>query len=311
MMVRSLTSFMISATVKRASLRLAAAIFFLVLAGATYQGVATAVERRSFPRPGGMVDVGGHQLHIACTGTGSPTVVLEAPAGGMSAAWGTVQPLVAKATRVCSYDRAGLGWSERADAPYAAATVADELQRLLARSNVAPPFVVAGQGLGAAYARLFAARSGRDTAALVLIDEPAAERPRGSDGRVLQFPAALPWLARVGALRASGAVSSHGERLGDPAGSMLRAFLNRPDHLTRTADELDDWRRTVAQAADATAGVAAPVTRLTVAGQEALAFVPDDQAPAVAAAILDAVRAARAAAHPAQAPAAAATPGGR
>ncbi len=302
---------MISATVKRVSLRLAAAVFFMVLAGATYQGVATAVERRSFPRPGGMVDVGGHQLHIACTGTGSPTVVLEAPAGGMSAAWGTVQPLVAKETRVCSYDRAGLGWSEWADAPYAAETVADELERLLARSNVAPPFVVAGQGLGAAYARLFAAGSGRDTAALVLIDDPAAERPRGSDGGVLQFPAALPWLARVGALRASGALSSRGERLADPAGSMLRAFLNRPDHLTRTADELDGWRRTVTLAAGATTGTAAAVTRLTVAGQQALAFVPDDQAPVVAAAILDAVRSARPAAHPAAAPAAAATPGGR
>ena len=313
MMVRSLTSLMVPATVKRASLQVAAAILFLVLAGATYQGVATAVERRSFPRPGGMVDVGGHQLHIACTGTGSPTVVLEAPAGGMSAAWGTVQPLVAEETRVCSYDRAGLGWSERADAPYAAETVAVQLQRLLARSNVAPPFVVAGQGLGAAYARLFAARSGRDTAALVLIDDPAAERPRSSDGRVLQFPAALPWLARVGALRASGALSWHGDRLGEPAGSVLRAFLNRPDHMTRTADELREWRRTVTLAVNGTTEAAAPVTRLDIAGQDAVAFVPDDQAPAVAAAILGAVRSVRAAAPAASRPAAsaaAATPGG-
>src|SRR6185369_14109164 len=61
---------------------------FFLLAGATYQGVATALERREFPPPGLLVSVGDHQLHIYCTGTGSPTVVLEAPAAGLSAAWG-------------------------------------------------------------------------------------------------------------------------------------------------------------------------------------------------------------------------------
>ncbi len=286
-----------AATAKRASLRLAAALFFLVLAGATYQGVATAVERRGFPRPGGMVDVGGHQLHISCSGTGSPTVVLEAPAGGMSAAWGSVQPLVAKVTRVCSYDRAGLGWSERSDAPYAPEAVAEELQQLLARTNTRPPFVVAGQGLGAAYARLFAARSGRDTVAIVLIDDPATAMPQDAEDRVLRFPDALPWLARVGALRASRALSSHGARIGEPAGAMLRAFLNRPDHLTRTADELRAWTNTVALAARGAIEGTTPVTRVAVLGRDALEFLPDDQAPVVAEAIVAAVRTARTAAH--------------
>src|SRR5215211_4670781 len=98
--------------IRRMALRVAMVLAFLLLAGATCQGVATAIERRQFPRPGGMVDVGGHQLHIYCVGTGTPTVVLEAPAVGMSAAWGAVQPSIARVTRVCSYDRAGLGWSE-------------------------------------------------------------------------------------------------------------------------------------------------------------------------------------------------------
>jgi hypothetical protein len=86
-----------------------AVIIFILLAGATYQGVATALERREFPRPGGLVSVGDHQLHIYCTGTGSPTVVLEAPAAGLSAAWGDVQRRLSGTMRVCSYDRAGLG----------------------------------------------------------------------------------------------------------------------------------------------------------------------------------------------------------
>jgi hypothetical protein len=60
---------------------------------------------------GGLVDVGGHRLHIWCTGTGDPTVILEDGLGGSTADWGLVQPEVARFTRVCSYDRAGLGYS--------------------------------------------------------------------------------------------------------------------------------------------------------------------------------------------------------
>jgi hypothetical protein len=86
-------------------------LVFLLLAGATYQGAATALERRRYPHPGRLVDIGGHQLHLHCTGQGAPIVVLEAPATGMSAAWGWVQPDVAQLTRVCTYDRSGLGWS--------------------------------------------------------------------------------------------------------------------------------------------------------------------------------------------------------
>ncbi len=86
-----------------------ALLAFFVLAGATYQGVATALERHRFQRPGGLVDAGGHQLHIFCMGQGSPVVLLEAAAGSMSVAWGWIQPEIARMTRVCSYDRAGLG----------------------------------------------------------------------------------------------------------------------------------------------------------------------------------------------------------
>ena len=102
----------IPARVRHALLVAAAILLFIMLVGATYQGVATALERRQYPRPGGLVGVADHQLHIYCEGSGSPTVVLEAPAAGVSAAWGDVQSRVAATTRVCSYDRAGLGWSE-------------------------------------------------------------------------------------------------------------------------------------------------------------------------------------------------------
>ena len=143
---------------RRWALRVVALVGFVALIGVTYQGVATALERRAYPRPGRMVDVGGHQLHIACDGQGAPTVVLDAPAAGLSAAWGRVQPAVARTTRVCSYDRAGLGWSEAREQPFGPDLAVEELQRLLAGATEPRPFVLVGQGLGASLAQAFAGR---------------------------------------------------------------------------------------------------------------------------------------------------------
>lgn len=92
-------------------------IAVLLIAGILYQSVATAVDARRYPPPGRLVDVGGHQLHIVCAGQGSPTVILEAAAQAASAHWVWVQPEVAEATRVCAYDRAGMGWSDAGPEP--------------------------------------------------------------------------------------------------------------------------------------------------------------------------------------------------
>jgi pimeloyl-ACP methyl ester carboxylesterase len=205
----------------------------LVLAGATYQGVATALERRRYPHPGRLIDVGGHQLHIYCLGTGSPTVMLEAPAAGMSAAWGWVQPEVAKATRVCSYDRAGLGWSEAGDKPYDPGRVPEELHTLLAAAKEPGPYVLAGQALGASFVRTFSSLYPADTAALVLIDSRRDEPSANT-----RFFTMSPWLARMGLLRATGALSPNWEGLPGSSAGAVSTFLNRPDHLTRALREV-------------------------------------------------------------------------
>ena len=217
-----------------------AIVVFVLLLGATYQGVATALERREFARPGGLVSVGDHQLHIYCTGKGTPTVVLEAPAAGLSAAWAEVQRRLSDDTRVCSYDRAGLGWSESGDRPFDPALVPGELRTLLSRTNEQGPFIVAGQGLGAAFARMYAARADADVAALVLIDPPDSADPQA--GWIIP---ASPWLARTGVLRAGRILSSKADGLA--GGGALQAFLNRPDHLARAADELLAWNDLVRQ----------------------------------------------------------------
>jgi pimeloyl-ACP methyl ester carboxylesterase len=223
---------------------------FIVLVGVTYQSVATALEWRRFPYPGRLIDVGGHQLHIYCTGPqggpegparrGTATVVLEAPAAGISVGWAWVQDDLARTTRVCSYDRAGLGWSEAGEGGYQAARVPDQLHTLLERAGERGPFVIAGHELGAAFARMYAARFHAETAALVLVDDPS-EAPE-STPRLVRI---WPWLARVGLLRATGALSRRAAGLPDAPGGATRAFLNRPDHLTRGALEIARLRETV------------------------------------------------------------------
>ena len=265
-----------------------AAIVFILLAGATYQGVATALERREFPRPGGLVSVGDHQLHIYCTGLGSPTVVLEAPAAGVTAAWGEVQRRLSKTTRVCSYDRTGLGWSETGDGSFDAARVPDELRMLLTRASEAGPFVVAGQGLGAAFARAYAARPDSRAVALVLIDMPT-DAPVPQPGWIVP---ASPWLARAGVLRAGRIMSSKADGL--PSGGALRAFLNRPDHLSRAAAELDDWNDVVQQAAQATPAAGVQVVTVDSGARDRIAFLTNPAAiDRVVTAIEDAVTTAR------------------
>jgi len=268
-------------------------LLLLILIGATYQGVATAVERRRFPHPGRMVDAGDHQLHLYCVGQGAPTVVLEAPATTMSAAWAWVQTDVAKLTRVCSYDRAGLGWSEAGDAPFAPEAVAPELKVLLATAGEPEPVVIAGAELGAALATLYAARYPNETAALVLVNPPASSQDKVSVPSA-KFVAFSPWLARAGLLRPIRTLSANAGQLPQPSAGVLRAFLNRPDHLTRAAGELARRDDIVTMSEAATLPRSLPVTRIEVDGNDRVALLANRQnAQDVSDAIAGAVKRAR------------------
>jgi pimeloyl-ACP methyl ester carboxylesterase len=261
---------------------------FVLLVGATYQGVATALERREFARPGGLVSVGDHQLHIYCTGKGTPAVVLEAPAAGLSAAWAEVQRQLSRVTRVCSYDRAGLGWSESGDRSFDPAHVPIELRTLLSSANEQGPFVVVGHGLGAAFARMYAARPDSRTVAVVLIDPPSELSNSKPDWII----PASPWLARAGVLRAGRMLSSKADGLS--GGGALRAFLNRPDHLSRAADEMLEWDEAVRQAAASQPAPGMKVVRVELGTRDRMAFLTNPAAVEnVVRAIQDAVTGAR------------------
>jgi len=125
--------------------------------------------------PGRLVDVGGFNLHIHCTGEGSPSIILDAALGGSSLSWSLVQPELAKLSRVCSYDRAGFGWSDAGPMPRTAGRIADELRTLLDRAGVSPPFLPVGHSFGGLVALIFAHRFRSQTAGLVLVDPAHAE----------------------------------------------------------------------------------------------------------------------------------------
>src|SRR5438270_6403858 len=88
---------------------------------------AVAASGVSFPVRGSLVPVNGHKIHLYCTGAGAPTAILEAPLAGVFKIWTPVQQTVSHFTRVCSYDRAGFGWSEPGPLPRTSEQLALEL----------------------------------------------------------------------------------------------------------------------------------------------------------------------------------------
>src|SRR4030095_8529101 len=147
-----------------------AALLVLMLVGYIYEPIAEAADARAYPPPGQLVDIGGYRLHINCTGAGSPTVVIESGWGDFSAAWGWVQPEVAKTTRVCTYDRAGMGWREVSPQPRTAREFAKELHTLLEKANESGPYVLVGHSMGGYTVRVYAHDYPDEVVGVVLVD---------------------------------------------------------------------------------------------------------------------------------------------
>jgi pimeloyl-ACP methyl ester carboxylesterase len=149
--------------------------------------------RAAKPKPSDAVsrkiDVGGYRLAITCRGKGSPTVVLESGGGVSAEAWFLLERIVGKTTRVCSYDRAGLGVSDprKPPGPVPAAKVVEELHTLLAGAGISPPYVLGGWSLGGFFNRLYVKRYPAEVVGLVSVDgtpigvpgEPSWLRPAG------------------------------------------------------------------------------------------------------------------------------------
>src|SRR5262245_20518336 len=190
--------------IKRSFFALVVVIATLLAAGLIYQLIATALDHRRFPPPGQLVDVGGFKMHIHCTGTGTPAVILESLSGGFSSYWGWIQPAVATTTQVCSYDRAGRAWSEADPQPQTLARTSDNLRRLLQGAGIVGPYVLVGHSIGGVYLRRLAADNPNDVVGIVLVDSahPAQleryAQLRQENRNYLRINRALAVLARLG-----------------------------------------------------------------------------------------------------------------
>lgn len=230
---------------KRSALWLAIGILGLAALGAVYQMIATVMDRRALPAPGQRVDVGGYSLHLYCVGEnteGRPTVILESGLGGTSSAWGWIQPSVAKTTRVCAYDRAGMGWSDSSPAPRDAENIAAELHTLLQNAQIPGPYVLAGWSYGGMYVRQYADQYRDEVAGLVLLDSSSPEQCISTPATQAQCDTmammyrVMPALTRLGVLRLVG-LSQPASGLPSPQHEeLLASFSATKDEFTQSAE---------------------------------------------------------------------------
>jgi len=147
-------------------------VILVLLLMAVGGGLTTVVSatRGNAAGPGQLVDIGGRRLHLECTGSGAPTVVLQAGLGDTAAAWARIAPVVAATTTVCAYDRAGHGSSDEAPGPQDGIAIAADLHELLARAGIPGPYVLVGHSSGGPYQRVFAGQYPDAVAGMVLVD---------------------------------------------------------------------------------------------------------------------------------------------
>ena len=212
-----------------------------------YENISEARDRRFNPASGRRFDVGGYKMHIDCLGEGAPTVILESGLGDSYLSWRKVQPEIAKFTRVCSYDRAGLGYSDASPQPRTSKVIAGELHALLKAAGVPPPYVLVGHSMGGFNVRLFASLYRNEVSGMVLVDASHPDQDnrfppelRNMEGSWLREAEFLEYTAPLGVPRLMG--------LCDPDATQRAAECNFHSAQEGVA-ELKGFSESAAQAA--------------------------------------------------------------
>jgi len=141
---------------------------------------ARAVDLELMTPPGRYVSVDTHRLHYFCVGDGAPTVVIDGGIGSAAVEWRAIQTALSGRTRVCSYDRAGYGWSDPGPAPRSTARVVEEMREMLKQAKIPPPYLLVGHSFGGFNVRYFAANFPDEVLGLLLLESshPATAMPR-------------------------------------------------------------------------------------------------------------------------------------
>ena len=272
--------------VKSLSRLLAAIIPCITGFGCLYQAIATARDRRVHTAPGSLVNIDNCHLHVQTAGHGSSTVVLETGLGGMSSAWGWIQPETAKFSRVFSYDRAGLGWSDPDTTEKTATRAARRLREALHLSRVPPPYVLVGHSMGGLFTRVFADLYPNEVAGMVLIDAVHPDQHLRSEAIKVhmrtgfRFLKVIPLLSRLGYVRITGLFNSWAVGLPPRQAAESVAFLSAYQHLKTTYDESLAWD-TICAEVRATSGLGDTPLAVVTAGRDVLYGQPELQSELV------------------------------
>ncbi len=239
-------------------------IVILAGAGVVYERIAEDSDAQRYPPPGALVDIGGRSLHVNCTGSGSPTVLLEAGGGGTSLDWSLVQPVLAASTRICAYDRAGSGWSDAGPMPRSPRTIVDDLDALLRIGKISGPYVVVSHSDSGLSALLFAIEHRDATAGVVFVDArhpsslSVAERKNQLD-QAQMLPAITTIVGRSGIGRLFGAalfpqIYPEGRFLSPATRELMLMQASRPAYVDQVISSIasataNDFEITAAHAA--------------------------------------------------------------
>jgi len=219
----------------RARRLLLAVLSFLVLAlaaGTLYQTISVRREAARFPPPGQLVDVGGRRLHLVCIGDGDPTVIFEPSALGGAVSGSAARAEISAQTRVCSYDRMGTGWSDPGPAIIPTGVLVSDLEHLVDRAGLRPPFILVSASIGGLTAELYARRHPDRIAGLVFLDAAnsvALERFAPQLNRATTWMGcALPIAARLGVLRLIDPLGLRSDASEAAARTMFRLYRAEP-----------------------------------------------------------------------------------
>jgi pimeloyl-ACP methyl ester carboxylesterase len=184
-------------------------IIALAMGGFLWNTLATRYYRDKYPAPGKMYAVNGYTMHMYCTGSGSPTLILDSGLGDDWTVWEKVRPTLSKTTQVCSYDRSGLGWTDEISTDHDANTLADQLHALLQQAGIQKPVILMGHSMAGVYDRAYAARYPNDVAALIFVDASTPDMLKGIPKEFLTPPnyMLMRWENILGVARAMGECS--------------------------------------------------------------------------------------------------------
>jgi pimeloyl-ACP methyl ester carboxylesterase len=219
-----------------------------------------AVKKTTVDAPGEFFDVGGRRLHAVITGEemGRRPVVLEAGLTAISSCWAWVQEELSKTTKVLSYDRAGLGWSDPSPEPKDARSIATDLHRLVNAAVFPRPFVFVGHSMGGIFGRAYAALYPDAVAGMALVDASHPEQIERSPNirkslrKFFWFLKATPLMASCGVMKVCGdfGMSAQAAGLPDIHALVAKNFYSSARHMRETVREAEQWYLSAGQVKD-------------------------------------------------------------